>query len=164
MFNMLQCSKQYYEDHPENFLKPDSYQCHGTFSLCVYFHFAKYPSILKHSVLNSSHAVYWMKFTFISGYLLRKINVTQHIKHINLKDVTVASKCPSSLLFHLQFLISDNVENAQVLKPGPWEYLSVDMFVPFVVCKLLAEVVIQLVCLKMRMQTTVLFFPTTNKN
>ena len=56
--------------------KPDSYQCNGIFSLCVYFRFAKYPSILKHSVLNSSHAVYWKKFTFISGYLLRKINVT----------------------------------------------------------------------------------------
>ena len=56
--------------------KSDSYQCNGIFSLCVYFHFARYPSILKHSVLNSSHAVYWKEFTFISGYLLRKINVT----------------------------------------------------------------------------------------
>ena len=27
--------------------KPDSYQCNGIFSLCVYFHFAKYPSVLK---------------------------------------------------------------------------------------------------------------------
>lgn len=141
--------------------KPDSYQCNGIFSLCVYFRFAKYPSILKHSVLNSSHAVYWKKFTFISGYLLRKINVTQHIKHINLKDVTVASKCPSSLLFNLQFIISDNVENAHVLKLGPWECLSVYMFVPFVVCKLLAEIVIQFVCLKIRMCTTILFFPTS---
>lgn len=132
------------------------------FIMCL-FSFCKISLSFK-AVLKSSHAVYWMKFTFISSYLLRKVNVTQHIKHINLKDVTVASKCPSSLLFNLQCIISDNVENAQVLKLGPWEYLSVYMFMPFVVRKLLAEIVIQLVCLKVRLCMTVLFFPTANKN
>ena len=56
------------------------------------------------------------------------------------------------------------MENAWVLKLGPWEYLSVYMFMPFVMRKLLAEIVIQLVCLKVRVCMTVLFFPTANKN